>query len=45
MKMEQIEQERIMLEEDTNWRDEEPEIEEEYFDSWKEYGIPEYGEF
>ena len=39
------EQEKIMLEEDQNWRDEEPVVGEEYFDSWKEYGIPEYGEF
>lgn len=40
-----MEQEKIMLEEDLNWRDEEPEIEEEYFDGWKEYGIPECGNF
>jgi len=43
--MEKIKQARIMLEEDVNWRDEEPAIEEEYFDSMKEYGIPERGEF
>jgi len=38
-------QEKITLEEDPNWRDEEPELDEEFFDSWKEYGIPERGEF